>query len=32
MDTRDRGFDATGKQVWGAKDAPYQFRWLDAAR
>lgn len=32
MDTRDRGFDATGKQVWGAKDALYQFRWLDASK
>ncbi len=32
MDTRDRGFDAIGKQVWGAKDAPYQFRWLDASK
>ena len=26
MDTWDRGFDATGNQVWGAKDKPYQFR------
>lgn len=26
MDTWDRGFDATGTQVWGAKDRPYQFR------
>ncbi len=32
MDTRDRGFDATGKQVWGAKEQPYQFRWLDASK
>lgn len=32
MDTSDRGFDGAGKQVWGAKDAPYQFRWLDAAK
>jgi hypothetical protein len=27
MDTWDRGFDAAGNQVWGAKDKPYQFRW-----
>lgn len=26
MDTWDRGFDATGKQVWGAKAESYQFR------
>ena len=32
MDTRDRGFDATGKQVWGAKEQPYQFRWLDTSK
>ncbi len=32
MDTRDRGFDATGKQVWGAKEQPYQFRWLDDSK
>lgn len=25
MDTWDRGFDAAGNQVWGAKDKPYQF-------
>jgi CpeT/CpcT family (DUF1001) len=25
MDTWDRGFDAQGKQVWGAGAAPYQF-------
>lgn len=31
MDTWDRGFDATGKQVWGAKDKPYQFRWVKSA-
>ena len=29
MDTQDRGFDATGKQVWGAKDESYQFRWVN---
>ena len=28
MDTLDRGFDAAGKQVWGAKNDPYQFRWV----
>lgn len=28
MDTLDRGFDAAGKQIWGAKDEPYQFRWV----
>lgn len=30
MDTLDRGFDAAGNQVWGAKDKPYQFRWINA--
>jgi len=29
MNTWDRGFDATGNQVWGAKDKPYQF-WIDS--
>lgn len=29
MDTWDRGFDAQGNQVWGAKDQSYQFRWID---
>lgn len=28
MDTQDRGFDAAGKQIWGATDEPYQFRWV----
>ncbi|NEO83466.1 MAG: chorismate mutase [Spirulina sp. SIO3F2] len=29
MDTWDRGFDAEGNQIWGAKeDEPYQFRWV----
>lgn len=32
MNTWDRGFDATGNQVWGAKDKPYQFRWIDSLR
>ncbi len=32
MDKCDRGFDGAGKQVWGAKDAPYQFCWLNAAK
>lgn len=26
MDTWDRGFDASGKQVWGAETESYQFR------
>ena len=26
MDTWDRGFDASGNQVWGAEDIPYQYR------
>ena len=30
MDTLDRGFDAAGKQVWGAKNDPYQFRWVNS--
>ena len=29
MDTWDRGFDAAGNQVWGAKNESYQFRWID---
>jgi len=28
MDTLDRGFDAAGNLVWGAKEEPYQFRWV----
>ena len=28
MDTQDRGFDAAGNMVWGAKEQPYQFRWV----
>lgn len=30
MDTWDRGLDAQGNQVWGAKDSAYQYRWLKA--
>ncbi len=26
MNTLDRGFDAEGKQIWGAENRPYQFR------
>ncbi len=29
MDTQDRGFDAAGNLVWGAKEEPYQFRWVN---
>lgn len=29
METWDRGFDAEGKQVWGAKDESYQYRDID---
>jgi hypothetical protein len=29
MDTWDRGFNAQGQQIWGARDRPYQFRWLN---
>ncbi|MBD2104164.1 chromophore lyase CpcT/CpeT [Leptolyngbya sp. FACHB-261] len=29
LDSWDRGFDATGKQVWGAEAGPYQFRRID---
>lgn len=29
MDTQDRGFDADGKLVWGAREQSYQFRWVD---
>lgn len=28
LDTWDRGFDKDDKQVWGAKDGPYEFRRL----
>jgi CpeT/CpcT family (DUF1001) len=28
MDTWDRGYDAAGKQVWGAKSESYQYRWI----
>ena len=28
MDTLDRGFDASGNQVWGATNETYQFRWI----
>ena len=28
MDTLDRGFNAAGKQVWGATSDSYQFRWV----
>jgi hypothetical protein len=27
MDTSDRGYDSLGRQVWGAQDNFYQFRW-----
>lgn len=30
MDTWDRGFDAIGKQVWGAKAESYQYRRITA--
>ncbi len=32
MDTLDRGFDAAGNQIWGAKEEPYQFRWIDGGK
>ncbi|PIG91303.1 chromophore lyase CpcT/CpeT [Gloeocapsopsis sp. IPPAS B-1203] len=32
MDTWDRGFDATGNQVWGAESEAYQFRWIGGNR
>jgi CpeT/CpcT family (DUF1001) len=32
MDTWDRGFDAEGKQVWGAESQAYQFRWVTRSR
>ncbi|MBD2326501.1 chromophore lyase CpcT/CpeT [Alkalinema sp. FACHB-956] len=28
MDTWDRGYDAQGKQVWGAQGTAYQYRWV----
>ena len=31
MDTMDRGFDADGNVVWGAKEEPYQFRWVNSS-
>lgn len=27
METWDRGFDNEGKQLWGAREQPYQFFW-----
>ena len=32
METQDRGFDAKGKQIWGAENRPYQYRRIDAKR
>lgn len=32
MDTLDRGFDAAGNQIWGAKDEPYKFRWINKVK
>lgn len=32
MDTLDRGFDAAGNQIWGAKEEPYQFRWIEKGK
>lgn len=29
MDTQDRGFDASGNQVWGAQEQSYEFRWIE---
>ncbi len=29
METWDRGFDAQGNQIWGAKDESYQFLWQE---
>ena len=29
MSTWDRGFDAEGRQVWGAADQAYEFRWTE---
>jgi hypothetical protein len=29
MNTWDRGFDAEGRQVWGAEDQAYEFRWTE---
>ncbi len=29
METWDRGFDAAGTQLWGAKDEPYRYRWVE---
>lgn len=29
MDTWDRGFDAQGNQVWGAKEDSYEYRWIN---
>ena len=31
MESWDRGFDASGSQVWGAKEGPYVFRKRSAA-
>lgn len=28
MDTWDKGYDAQGSQVWGAREDSYQYRWV----
>lgn len=29
METQDRGFDAQGKRIWGAKNRPYQYQKIE---
>ncbi|WP_013321691.1 chromophore lyase CpcT/CpeT [Gloeothece verrucosa] len=32
MDTWDKGYDAQGHQVWGAREDAYQYRWVNQQR
>jgi hypothetical protein len=32
MDTWDRGYDGQGNIIWGAKEEPYQYLWLNSPR
>jgi hypothetical protein len=32
METQDRGFDASGNQVWGDQEQSYEFPWVERTR
>ncbi|PSB04548.1 chromophore lyase CpcT/CpeT [Merismopedia glauca] len=32
METWDRGYDAQGNIIWGAKQEPYQYLWVNSAQ